>query len=39
MAGMIKKNLVIDAVSEYFSTNSQIVVGYIKNTQRRFKYL
>ena len=37
MAGIIKKELAIDHVSEYFWTDSQVVIGYIRNTQRRFK--
>ena len=37
MAGIIKKELAIDQVSEYFWTDSQFVIGYIKNMQRRFK--
>ena len=37
MAGIIKKELTIDHISEYFWTDSQVVIGYIRNTQRRFK--
>ena len=37
MAGIIKKELAIDLVSEYFWTDSQVVIGYIRNTQRKFK--
>ena len=37
MAGIIKKELAIDYVSEYFWTDGQVVIGYIRNTQRRFK--
>ena len=32
MAGFIKKELAIDHVSEYFWTDSQVVIGYITNT-------
>ena len=31
---MIKKKLAIDDVLEYFWTNSQVLIGYIKNTQK-----
>ena len=37
MAGIIREELAIDRVSEYFWTDSQVVFGYIRNTQRRFK--
>ena len=37
MTGIIKKELAIDHISEYFWTDSQVVIGYIRNTQRRFK--
>ena len=37
MAGIIKKELETDHVSEYFWTDSHVVIGYIRNTQRRFK--
>ena len=37
MVGIIKEELAIDHVSEYFWTDSQVVIGYIRNTQRRFK--
>ena len=37
MPGIIKKELAIDSVSEYFWTNSQVVIGYIRNTQRKLK--
>ena len=34
MAGIIKKELAIDHISEYFWTDSQVVIGYIRNTKR-----
>ena len=37
MAGIIKKELAIDFVSEYFWTDSKVVIGYIRNTQGKFK--
>ena len=37
MAGIIKKEVAIDHISEHFWTDSQVVIGYIRNTQRRFK--
>ena len=37
MDGIIKKELTIDHPSEYFWTDCQVVIGYIRNAQRRFK--
>ena len=37
MAGIIKKELAINHVSEYFWMDSQVVIGYIIYTQRRLK--
>ena len=37
MACIIEKELAIDHVSGYFWTDSQVVMGYIGNTQRRLK--
>ena len=37
MAGIIKKELAIDHILEYFWTDSQVMIGYIRNTQKRFK--
>ena len=36
IAGIIKKELTINHVSEYFSTDTQVVIEYIRNTQRKF---
>ena len=37
VTGMIKKELAIEEVSEYFWTDSQVVIGYIINSKRRLK--
>ena len=37
VASMIKKELAIEEVSEYFWTDSQDVIRYIRNIKRRFK--
>ena len=37
MAGIIKKELAIYHVSEYFWTDSQVFISYVRNTQRGFK--
>ena len=37
MAGIIKKELAIDQIPEYFWTDTEVVIGYIRNIQRRFK--
>ena len=34
MAGMFKNELAINHVLEYFGTESQVVIGYIRNAQR-----
>ena len=36
IAGIIKKELTINHVSEYFSTDTEVVIEYIRNTQRKF---
>ena len=37
VAGMVMKELATEDVSEYFWTERQVVLGNIRNTQRRFK--
>ena len=37
MSGLVKKELGFDDIAEYYWTNSQAVIGYLRNTQKRFK--
>ena len=37
VAAMVKKQISIDLVSEFYWTDSQIVLGYIQNDARRFR--
>ena len=37
MSGLVKKELGIDYIAEYYCTDTQVVIGYLSNTQKRFK--
>ena len=37
MSGLVKKELGFDDIAEYYWTNSQVVIGYLRNMQKRFK--
>ena len=37
MSGLVKKELRLDDIMEYYWTNSQVVIGYLRNTQERSK--
>ena len=37
MSGLVKKELGFDDMAEYYWTDSQVVIGYLRNTQKRFK--
>ena len=37
MACRLKKELKFEKIKEWFSTDSKVVIGYIKNGSRRFK--
>ena len=37
MSVLIKKELEFDDIAEYYWTDSQVVIGYLRNTQKRFK--
>ena len=36
ISGLVKKDLGFDDIAEYYWTNSQVVFGYLRNTQKRF---
>ena len=37
MSGLVKKELGFDDIAEYYWTDSKVVIGYLRNTQKRFK--
>ena len=37
MSGLLKKELGFDDIAEYYWTDSQVVIGNLRNTQKRFK--
>ena len=37
MACLLKKELKLEKIKEWFWTDSRVVIGYIKNDSRRFK--
>ena len=37
MSRLVKKELGFDDMAEYYWTDSQVVIGYLRNTQKRFK--
>ena len=37
MSGLVKKELGFDDIAECCWTNSQVVIGYLRNTQKRYK--
>ena len=37
ISGLVKKELRLDDIMEYYWTNSQVVIGYLRNTQERSK--
>ena len=37
MSGLVKKELGSDDIAECCWTNSQVVIGYLRNTQKRYK--
>ena len=34
MSGLVKKELGFDDMAEYYWTDSQVVIGYLRNTQK-----
>ena len=39
MSGLIKKELGFDDIAEYYLIYSQVVIGYLKNTEKVLRYL
>ena len=37
MSGLVKKEFGFDDIAEYYWTDSKVVIGYLRNTQKRFK--
>ena len=37
MCGLLKKELGFDDIAEYYWTDSKVVIGYLRNTQKRLK--
>ena len=37
MSRLVKKELGSDYIAEYYWTDSQVVIGYLRYTQKRFK--
>ena len=37
ISGLVKRELGFDDTSEYYWTDSQVVIGYLRNTQKRFE--
>ena len=37
MSGLLKKELGFDDIAEYYWTDSKVVIGYLRNTQKRLK--
>ena len=36
ISGLVKKELGFDNIAEYYWTDSKVVIGYLRNTQKRF---
>ena len=37
MSGLVKKELRFDEIAEYYRTDSQVLIGYLRNTYKRCK--